>query len=520
MGCCAGNKRSEGPHKLIENEKVDTEQSQPAKMNEKVSLRGEMEDKERPQKNLTNKEKCRTIKISPALFIQFKGQKVETEYEIGKKLGEGHYGYVRLAINKQTGHKRAIKSIEKSIFPKTFLDFKQEFELLKSLDHPNIVKAYECFEDTTYIHIVTEYIPGGQLIDYIVQQQKVSESSSSEIMKQIFSGIGFCHSNNIVHGDLQPENLLLENGSSGAIKIIDFVSSSLLGTQNSGNNRKNSSFSAPEVIRNQLFDSSCDLWSCGVIMYLLLSGKLPFYGKNENDIRNRVVQGEYSLKIPGLLTVSEEARDLIRKLLQIDPKKRISAEDALAHPWFQKAESNKKIDLSCLKNLSNFRFGQKFQQAISMFISSNLLSKEAMNKMNAEFRVLDTNGDGKISKDELLSAYKKTMTADKARLEVDKIMSNIDSNESGFIDYSEFISACMKADEVLNEENLRMAFKIFDKDGSGKLKVEEVKELLGASVGDEEAITILLKEIDSDEDGEIDIKEFENVMFRHFRDVR
>lgn len=518
MGCCAVNKRSEGPNKLIENEKVDTENSQTVKMNEKVRVRGEFENSARSETNLTNKEKCRTIKISPAMFIQFKGQKVETEYEVRQKLGEGHYGYVRLAIHKQTGHQRAIKSIDKSIFPKTFLDFKQEFELLKSLDHPNIVKAYECFEDNTYIHIVTEYIPGGQLIDYIIQQQMVSESSSSEIMKQIFSGIGYCHSNNIIHRDLQPENLLLENGSSGAIKIIDFVASSLLSTQNPFNSKKNPSFSAPEVINNLFFDSSCDLWSCGVIMYLLLSGKLPFYGKNENDIKNRVVQGEYSLKIPGLSTVSEEARDLLRNLLQLDPTKRISAENALTHPWFQKAQSNKKIDLACLKNLSNFRFGQKFQQAISMFISSNLVSKEVVNKMNAEFRVLDKNGDGKLSKEELLSAYEKIMNAEKARLEVDKIMSNIDSNESGFIDYSEFISACMKAEEVLNEENLRMAFKIFDKDASGKLTVQEVKDLLGASVGNEEAINILLKEIDSDEDGEIDVKEFENVMFRHFRD--
>lgn len=518
MGCCAVKNRSEGATKKIESEKVDTEQSQPVKLSKNIKDLNEIKDVEdTDRKKKTNKEICKTIKITPGMFIQFKDTRVESQYEFRQKLGEGPYGYVRLAIQKQTGHQRAIKSVEKRNFPKTFSEFKHEFEVLKSLDHPNIVKVYECFEDSSYLHIVTEYIPGGQLIDFIIKQKCLSESLATEIMRQIFSGIGYCHSHNIVHRDLQPENLLLENETSLTLKVIDFVTSSLVSCQNFAKFEKNPSFSAPEVLSNQIFDTGCDMWSCGVIMYLLLSGKLPFYGRNENEIKNRVAIGEYSLKVQGLSSASEEAKDLIRKLLQTDSKKRISAQNALAHPWFQKPQSAKIIETACLKSLSNFRFGQKFQQAINLFVTNNLISKEIIQKMSEQFRILDKNGDGKISKEELLTAYEKMMNADKARIEVEKIMDNIDFNESGFIDFSEFIAACVKAEEVINEVNLNMAFKVFDKDGSGKLAVQEIRELLGVGVNDQEVLDIILKEIDSNGDGEIDLQEFKNIMVKHIR---
>jgi calcium-dependent protein kinase len=252
-----------------------------------------------------------------------------------------------------------------------------------------------------------------------------------------------------------------------------------------------------------------------VILFVLLTGKLPFYGKTEQDLRSRVVQGEFSIKSPSWAKISDEAKDLLRGLLRVDITKRLSIQEAMVHPWLQSG-TQATFDILNLKKLSNFRFGQKFQQAVSMFIASQLVSKETLVKLSVEFRNLDQDGDGKISREELLTAYSKIMNRTQALEEVDKVMKKIDLNESGFIDYSEFITACLKTETIANQENLVLAFERFDADGNGKLTVEELKKLLGSGLADLEEVQKIVKEVDLNGDGEIDLKEFQGMMFRQF----
>ena len=526
MGCCAVKQGK--TCKMIQNEVLNTEQNHLAPNPQCINhsqnssvCSNKAEDSKLDEKIGSKKDriKLNSVKITPSLFTQYNDKRLENDYTVLQKLGEGFYGYVRLAVHKATNQERAVKSIEKFRFTvknSQTTNFHREFEVLRNLDHPNILRAFESFEDKSYFHLVTEYISGGQLIDYIISNRFFSEEMAANIMKQILSGINYCHSLNIIHRDLQPENLLLLSSSPLTLKIIGFGNSSLFSSFASIDSRfSNISFSAPEVLTHNSFDPSSDSWSCGVILFLLLTGKLPFYGRSESELKSRVIQGDYSLKSPEWAKISEAAKDLVKNLMCSNTQNRISIKDALNHPWIaQKTHSNQ--DILSLKNLSSFRFGQKFQQAISMFIASNLVSKEFILKLNQEFRLLDQNGDGKISKDELLQAYLKVMDHGRAMVEVDKVMKSIDSNESGFIDYSEFVTACLKADVIANQENLDLAFKRFDADGNGKLTADEIQRLLGTGLAETENVKKILEEVDSNGDGEIDLKEFQEIMFRQF----
>lgn len=458
------------------------------------------------------------IKVDPSLFIKKNDKQVNDNYKIDGKIGEGSNGYIRKATLLSTGEQRAIKSIEKSMISKNPADklkFFNEVEVLKKIDHPNILKVYEYYEDSTYFHMVTEYISGGQLFDKILQTNDLSEPTVVNLMRQIFSAIAYCHEHKIIHGDLQPENIMLDISS---LKIIDFGTSSLIGTSHYDLDYSNALFTAPEVLSGKGYNEKCDVWSCGVILYMLLSGKPPFFGKDQKIIEQRVVIGDYSLKSAEWKNVSESAKDLVKHTLEYLPEKRISAKEALEHKWMTEitsgVASKSQVDISALSNLQSFRQGQKFQQAVLTFIGSQIVSKESQAKMSENFRKIDTNGDGKISKDELLAVYLKTKNLEEANNEVAVIMDKVDTNNSGFIDYSEFMIACLEHEDIVNDHNLKIAFRAFDTDNSGKINIGELTELFEIGVKKQSYLTEILKGIDNNGDGEIDFAEFTQMMVR------
>ena len=233
---------------------------------------------------------------------------------------------------------------------------KNEIAVLKDLDHPNIVKMYEFLEDEKRIYIVTEICKGGELFDEILNRSKFDEADASVVMKQLLYAINYCHKKKIVHRDLKPENMLLEQDRDlEKIKVVDFGTSlSFDESRNLDEKLGTAYYIAPEVIKKK-YNEKCDLWSCGVIMYILISGEPPFNDpRADNDaIMKKVEIGKYDLSSGIWKTVSKEAKDLVKKLLTYDPSERINAEDALKHPWIADRESMK-IDSKTAENaLSN-----------------------------------------------------------------------------------------------------------------------------------------------------------------------
>ena len=439
------------------------------------------------------------------------------------KIGEGYHGFVRVATHKLSGQKRAIKSIEKSRFPEAeYRDmFLNEINILKKMDHPNIVKLFEFYEDNTHFHLVTEYVAGGELFDYIIASKRFSESIAANFMRQILSAIAYCHDNNIVHRDITPENLLLDKeGAEAVIKIIDFGKATILNHQSKIKNKyANAFYIAPEILSNSESNEKCDIWSCGVVLFILLSGKPPFNGRKEEEIVSKVMSGVLSFSDPIWDSISSEAIKLIRKMLVPNPKQRISAKDALRDAWITSKVKRRSVtqDDIPLNTLITFHHEKKLETAVLKFIGSALISKEESKRMYESFKSIDRNGDGKLSREELTEAYTKLMKNKQEALdEVERIMGIVDTNGSGFIDYSEFITACIKKDHLFINNNLDLAFKAFDIDGSGKITVEELKEILGVAEETDEAVDELIKKVDGNGDGDIDINEFKEMMTQFF----
>lgn len=254
-------------------------------------------------------------------------------YKLGKTLGIGSFGKVKIAEHALTGHKVAIKILNRRKIKSMEMEEKvrREIKILRLFMHPHIIRLYEVIETHSDIYVVMEYVKSGELFDYIVEKGRLQEDEARRFFQQIISGVEYCHRNMVVHRDLKPENLLLD--SNWNVKIADFGLSNIM---RDGHFLKTScgspNYAAPEVISGKLYAGpEVDVWSCGVILYALLCGTLPFDDENIPNLFKKIKGGIYTL--PSHL--SPLARDLIPRLLVVDPMKRMTIREIREHPWFQ-----------------------------------------------------------------------------------------------------------------------------------------------------------------------------------------
>lgn len=394
------------------------------------------------QKNLTKKN---SFYFDKNIFINMKKRNLFDEYEIVKKLGEGAFGCVYKIFQKKTSFHRAVKVIKKPDYDKEYL--MNEIVLLKNLDHPNIIKTFECYFDANYYYMIQEYCSGGDLYDYIKKQKFFTEKKAACIMYQLLSAINHLHSKKIVHRDLKPENIVFisldsnktnpiissnihsnnnkimstfyynsgsetvdyRNNSSSItapntnnnedinkdanqneifIKLIDFGTSIYINNQPLTQELGTIYYIAPEVFKNN-YNEKCDLWSCGVILYTMLCGHPPFRGRKEEEIKNKILKGEGN--IASLFQgnewkkVSKQAIDFICLLLEYNIDKRLSAEKALNNKW--------------IKNLINA--DDKDVQILDENIISNLIkfhSSVTLQKASLAFIAIQTGESEDVSR--------------------------------------------------------------------------------------------------------------------------
>ncbi|GAW79315.1 calcium-dependent protein kinase 4 [Plasmodium gonderi] len=473
-------------------------------------------------------------KLRPGMFIQNSNVVFNEQYKGIKILGKGSFGEVILSRDKHTGHEYAIKVISKKhVKRKTDKQsLLREVELLKMLDHINIMKLYEFFEDNNYYYLVSDVYSGGELFDEIISRKRFYEVDAARIIKQILSGITYMHKNNVVHRDLKPENILLEtkNKEDMIIKIIDFgLSTHFEYSKKMKDKIGTAYYIAPDVLHGT-YDEKCDIWSCGVILYILLSGCPPFNGSNEYDILKKVETGKYTFDLPQFKKISDKAKDLIRKMLMYTSAVRISARDALEHEWIKlmTSKDNVNIDIPSLElsitNIRQFQSTQKLAQAALLYMGSKLTTIDETKELTKIFKRMDKNGDGQLDRNELIIGYKEllklkgedTSDLDNAAIEyeVDQILSSIDLDQNGYIEYSEFLTVAIDRKLLLSTERLEKAFKLFDKDGSGKISANELAQLFGLSDVGSDCWKTVLKEVDQNNDGEIDFKEFRDMLVK------
>jgi calcium-dependent protein kinase len=337
------------------------------------------------------------------------------------------------------------------------------------------------------------------------------------LVQQILRCINYCHSNKVVHRDLKPENVLLEQAKDfDQIKIIDFGTSLVIKEGKSLDEKLGTPYYiAPEVL-NKKYNEKCDLWSIGVITYIVLSGMPPFNGNTDQEIMKKVKIGKFSFSDPCWSSISDNAKDFITKLFTFDMDKRPSASEALQHPWITQM-SNITVDVneakSALNNLSSFSADEKLKQASFSFIATQLLSKSEKQNLGNIFKEIDANGDGKLSIEEVLNGYEKFFGQNKSEEDIVKMFNSVDTDASGFIDYSEFVVASISEKQMLSNEKLQAAFRMFDKDNSGSISSEEIKQVLGFGRAlNEEQVEKIIREVDENGDNEISFEEFSKMM--------
>lgn len=463
----------------------------------------------------SNKTHSKKPRVYSGTFFQIQTTKFQSAYYISELIGENMTCEIRACIHKTTQKQRAVKVIRKSTKSTKKADIMREIEVLKKLDHPNIVRLQQLYEDDKRFYIVTEPLKGHALFDEILNRGKFTEVDAASIMYQLLSAVNYIHSQRIVHRDLKPESILL-NSENFHLTIYDFGSAAHLNSDHRFSEVVGSTYYiAPEVLlENETYNETCDLWSCGIILYILISGNAPFDGKTEGEIKARIIKGNFEMTQPLWEGVSDEVKSLIRGLLTFIPLERLSAAQALEHPWMTMYRSStlKETTLtSVLEKLEVFRNTIKLKDAVFTFISNMLLTSHDTQEMREAFTALDKNHDGKLSRQELLEEYSILRGQEEATREVDRIFATVDTDMSGFIDYSEFIKAAVDQSKILSAENLDQAFAVFDTDGSGTITKEELSQLLGSKYDDGEWLQIL-EEVDTDRNGGLDIKEFKELL--------
>lgn len=521
--------------------------------------------------------------------------------EIEDEIGRGAYGVVYRVKSILLQQERAMKQICKSDLNNSkSLEFVNEIRILQNLDHPNIIKIYELIEDENFFYIVTEFIPHGNFLQKILNFEHKNEIIVGLMMFQILSAVSYLHKNNIIHGDLKPENIMLSglqyynetNGNKGnnntvnnckrntfntsmkidlkdveefikekssknkysnnlqnqnqnqftqkeeiqeyllnaknfqfknlanyQLKLIDFGCSKVL----SNRHYKymdiigTTSYMAPEVALNK-YNEKCDIWSCGVIMFVLLFNIFPFGGETVEEIEENILNYKFSIADDKINSISDSALDLLKLLLTYNPNERISAKEALNHPFFSKNFNTNNIfneNINCseiLNNMKNYKNDLVAQKFIDCYLSYNFINPEEVDKIRKVFKLLDSNNNGMLTKNDLISGFKKSKI-NMNQEELDNFLKKIDGNNNGMIEFEEFIRICSDKKRLYSEENLKIAFETLDHDNDGFITKEEMKKIFFEKCDlSDDILDEFIKQFNSNDGERICVEDFLKVM--------
>ena len=474
---------------------------------------------------LLNEEK--KLSLSFESLVPLQTEKPSKKYKVLTVLGNGSYGKVYKAMNIKTENLVAIKSIIKKKDNKIDENIiKNEINVLKKLNHPNIVKIYEFYDIKDNYYLITEFCKYGELYKYY--KFHFSEKQLCVLFYQVFSGLIYLHENNIIHRDLKLENIMIDSIEKDNItcepyfyiKIIDFGSAKYCSKLNTEKQIIGSTYYiAPEVLK-QNYNEKCDTWSIGVLLYMLLTKKAPFNGKNNEIIIEKIEEGNYDKKCKKLLEYSPEVRDLLDNLLEIDVNKRFSARKALNHPWFKiyggrTLFSNFSLDelKKVLVNLFNFKNNNKIQELVLAFLVHNSPTTEETLTILKIFRYFNISGTCKLLKEELIEGLYKYKTKKEVDSMVEELFLILDLNKCGYIEYEEFLTATIDKPKLFTKENLKYAFQFIDKDKSNGIDGKKIIKAFNANNNKvlEAVFNNIIIKFDEDGDGIINFNEFQKL---------
>ncbi|WCJ28843.1 Calcium-dependent protein kinase [Euphorbia peplus] len=442
---------------------------------------------------------------------------VKSIYTIGKELGRGQFGVTHLCTNKTTGEQFACKTIAKRklVNKEDVEDVKREVQIMHHLTgQPNIVELKGAYEDKHSVHLVMELCAGGELFDRIIAKGHYTERAAASLLRTIVQIVHTCHSMGVIHRDLKPENfLLLNKDEQSPLKATDFGLSVFYKPGEVFKDIVGSAYYiAPEVLKRR-YGPEADIWSIGVMLYILLCGVPPFWAESEHGIFNAILRGHVDFSSDPWPAISPQAKDLVRKMLNSDPKQRLTAIQVLSHPWIKEdgEAPDTPLDNAVLSRLKQFKAMNKFKK-VALRVIAGCLSEEEIMGLKEMFKGIDSDNSGTITLEELKHGLAKQGTK-LSEYEVKQLLEAADADGNGTIDYDEFITATMHMNRMDREEHLYTAFQHFDKDNSGYITTDELEQVLREfGMHDGRDIKEVISEVDADNDGNINYDEFVAMM--------
>ncbi|XP_044484484.1 calcium-dependent protein kinase 10-like [Mangifera indica] len=444
--------------------------------------------------------------------------RITDKYILGRELGRGEFGITYLCTDRETKEDLACKSISKRKL-RTAVDIedvRREVMIMSTLpNHPNVIKLRATYEDSENVHLVMELCEGGELFDRIVARGHYSERAAAGVARTIMEVVRMCHENGVMHRDLKPENFLFANKKENSLlKAIDFGLSVTFKPGNRFSEIVGSPYyMAPEVLKRN-YGPEVDVWSAGVILYILLCGVPPFWAETEQGVALAILRGVIDFKREPWPQISESAKSLVRMMLEQDPKKRPTAQQVLEHPWLQNAKKASNVPLGDIvrTRLKQFSVMNRFKKKALRVIAEHL-SVEEVEVIRDMFKLMDTDNDGKVTYEELKAGLRK-VGSQLAEPEIKMLMEVADVDGNGVLDYGEFVAVTIHLQKMENDEHFRRAFMFFDKDGSGYIEMDELREALADESGetDTDVLNDIMREVDTDKDGCISYEEFVAMM--------
>lgn len=451
-------------------------------------------------------EKVRNTKGSFVMTSRYHiNRTMRNDYRVERNiLGSGASGPVHLAT--RGNRKYAVKSFrKKGLTAEAKRELRGEVEVYLQLDHPHVARLEDVYETDRDLHLVMELMSGGELYARLAQRKQYSEADAAKTCRQMLLAVAYLHAHNIVHRDLKLENFLYERQDTEHLKLIDFGFAKYHARGSGKMSRSCGSlhYIAPEVLRHS-YDEKADVWSLGVIVYMLLTGNPPFFGSTDEKCLSRIQKGEPSFS-KRWFKLSGGAQTFVLSLLALDPEARPSATEAMKRPWLCAVEMPKAtIDGEVLASLRSFTHASHFRRAcLSMMAWS--LTLEDQTELRQQFQFLDSDKTGTISQKELANVLKANFNVDSA--ETETLFRGLDTKGDKKISYAEFLAAAMQKRIQMHEDVLHKTFERFDVDGQGEITASNLRSVLGDSFEGSDVET-LIREADFDGDGRLSYNDF------------
>ncbi|KAH7404322.1 hypothetical protein KP509_15G020800 [Ceratopteris richardii] len=464
---------------------------------------------------------CAGIMITPFLtneisaaeetrVLELPFRDVRNRYIFGTRLSREEHGITYICIDKATEMVYTCRTIPKRRFvtsDQTKKDLLRELDILKRLKGvPSVVQLVDTFEDKHAVHLIMERCSGGELFDRIAAKGKYTEKAAALLCKSIVQAVESLHWKGVMHRDLKPENFyFVDKQDDSQLKVADFSAAVFFKDGDNFTDEVGSTYYiAPEVL-NGNYGSEADIWSVGVILYMLLSGQPPF------DSKEKIKKFGNGSSEDIWKPISPKAKELVKKMLEPDPKKRIKLQAILSDSWILGGASEQDLG-TVLTSMKKFQATNKLKK-VALKVIAEGLPKQDITKLRSQFEIMDKSKKGTISYDELKNCLKGLHGVTLADAELNHLLKSADVDNNGYLDYNEFIALTLATNKIEKEDQLVEAFRFFDKDNSGYITRDELENALKENpLMHGESIDDIMAQADTNKDGLISYEEFVTMM--------